>query len=166
MSKAGRPSGYTEEIAAEICLRIVRDDAKIREICALEHMPSKTTLFRWLETYPEFREQYARARSFQMECWEDDLLDIADESEYDAIEEDGKMKWNHEHINRAKTRIDTRKWVMGKRNGKYSEKRLLEHTGPGGRALSENGPTLNIITAGSNVSSTRTTDDSVSESGD
>lgn len=42
-------------------------------------MPSKTTVFRWLQSehYQAFRDQYARAREWQSESHMDDALDSA-----------------------------------------------------------------------------------------
>src|SRR5690606_9454335 len=47
VSKRGRPSDYNAHIAAEICGRIAEGQS-LREICAAEDMPSRTTVFRWL----------------------------------------------------------------------------------------------------------------------
>lgn len=42
-------------------------------------MPEKTTIFRWLEEKPLFRDQYARARSIQSELFVDLIHDISQE---------------------------------------------------------------------------------------
>ncbi len=56
--KVGRPSGYTEAIAVEICRRIAERES-LRKICADPDMPDKTTVLRWLaaEENAEFRIQ-------------------------------------------------------------------------------------------------------------
>jgi hypothetical protein len=59
----GRPSVYTAEIAAEICVRLACGES-LRAICHDETMPGQMTIYRWLsENCGGFREQYARARA-------------------------------------------------------------------------------------------------------
>jgi hypothetical protein len=53
----------------------------------------------------------------------DDIISIADDSQYDAITEDGKTITNIEHIQRDRLRVDARKWLAGKlRPKKYGDK--------------------------------------------
>ena len=55
---------------------------------------------------------------------------IADDQENDVYEdEDGREQTNHNVINRAKIRIDSRKWMLGKMNPKkYSDKIQVDTT--------------------------------------
>ncbi|RVH87752.1 hypothetical protein CN204_04265 [Sinorhizobium meliloti] len=119
----GRPSDFTQEIADTICERIA-DGESLRSICNGEDMPNKATVFRWLAVHDVFRDQYARARETQADALFDDVLAIADQydSASDAI--------NPDLIQRAKLRIDTRKWMAGKlRPKKYGDKIDVEHSG-------------------------------------
>ena len=59
--QCGRPSKYAPEMAAEICERIAEGES-LREICAGQDTPGKTTVLSWLKKHEEFRVQYARAR--------------------------------------------------------------------------------------------------------
>ena len=105
--KPGRPSSYTKEIATIICDRIA-DGEGLRAICADETMPSKPTVFRWLEANTQFRDQYARAREDQADTYADDMVHIAD------TESDPQ---------KARVRIDARKWHASKlKPKKYGEK--------------------------------------------
>ncbi len=45
--KTGRPSLYTEPLAAKICLRLAEGET-LRSICRDGAMPDKATVLRWL----------------------------------------------------------------------------------------------------------------------
>jgi hypothetical protein len=65
--------------------------------------------------YPEFREKYEIARMLQAEFWSHEILEIADDSTGDfIINEHGDRVVDHENINRARLRVDTRKWLLSK----------------------------------------------------
>ncbi len=58
--KTGRPSLYTEALAARICKRLA-DGEPLRSICRDKAMPDKATVLRWLadKAKIDFRDQYA-----------------------------------------------------------------------------------------------------------
>lgn len=118
-----RPSIYSQEIADIICERIAEGES-LRKICDADNMPNKATVFRWLASNTAFSDQYAHARESQADTLFDEVLAIADQ--YDSAAE----KQDVDHINRARLRIDARKWMAGKlRPKKYGEKLELEHGG-------------------------------------
>lgn len=118
---AGRPSDYSAALADIICDRIA-DGESLRKICNNEEMPNKATVFRWLASHQEFSDQYAKARESQADTLFDEVLAIADQ--YDSAQD----KIEVDHINRARLRIDARKWMAGKlRPKKYGDKLELEH---------------------------------------
>ncbi len=131
--KKGRSSRYTPELAAKICARLAEGET-LRSICRDVAMPSKTTLLRWLadERNVDFRDQYAHAREMQADALFDEALEIADDASGDwAVDKDGKKTLDHEHVQRSRLRVDTRKWAAGKLAPKrYGDK--LQHTGDGG----------------------------------
>lgn len=135
--KRGRPSDYTAELAAVICARIANGES-LREICAGEELPNKSTIFRWIAAHDEFRDQYARAREAQIEHWAEEIVEIADDATNDWIERQNPDGSSYdlvhtEHINRSRLRVDTRKWLMSKLAAKkYGDKVTQEHTGEGG----------------------------------
>lgn len=117
----GRPSDFTQEIADEICERLVAGES-LRAICAGDHMPHVSTVCRWLARDDAFREQYAHARDAQADTLADETLQIADRADLDPQD--------------RRVRIDTRKWLAGKLKPKrYGEKVVNEHTGADGGAL-------------------------------
>lgn len=138
-NKGGRPSGYSEKIADEICSRMIHGET-LRAICRDEHMPVRYTVFRWLDKYPEFRDHYARAREALQDYWADEIVEIADDASNDYMTiqrgEESVQVENKEVVNRSRLRIDSRKWLMSKLNPKkYGDK--IEQTIKG-----EDGPAV------------------------
>ena len=83
-------------------------------------MPGETTVRRWLRDHEEFRREYARARELQADHYADEIVKIADEC-------DSK---NGREVEKARLRIDARKWHMSKTAPKkYGERQHLEHSG-------------------------------------
>ena len=63
----------------------------------------------------------------------DEALEIADDASGDCTVRDGKKVLDHEHVQRSRLRVDTRKWAAGKlAPKKYGDRATMEHTGPGG----------------------------------
>lgn len=103
----------------------------LRSICEVDGMPSESLVRKWVIQDEAFGAQYARAREAGMEALADEILDIADSQEGDVITKlDGTKTPNHDNINRAKLRVDTRKWIMSKiAPKKYGDKLDLNHSG-------------------------------------
>lgn len=117
----GRPSSFSEQIADEICEEIATGGALHRLCAEREGWPSERTVYRWLEEHEDFRQKYARARDRQSDRMAFDTVLISDE------EPDPQ---------RAKVRIDARKWLASKlAPKKYGDKTQLEHTGENGGAI-------------------------------
>lgn len=135
---AGRPSDYSQEMADNICAQLA-EGISLRTVCLAEDMPDKSTVFRWIRSHAEFRDQYARAKEEGADAMVEEMLDIADDGSNDWMERTGKDKesigWmeNGEAISRSRLRVDTRKWIASKlRAKKYGDKIDHQHTGPGG----------------------------------
>lgn len=134
--KIGRPSDFSQEIAAEICDRLCAGES-LRTICRDDHMPACSTVFVWLSKHEAFAEQYARARDVQADAIFEEILDIADDARNDWMERRGENDagWqaNGEHIQRSRLRVDARKWMAGKlAPKKYGEKAQVEVSGKDG----------------------------------
>jgi hypothetical protein len=115
----GRPTLYTNELAAFICAEMA-SGRSLRSICGDAGMPGMTTVFRWLADNQEFREQYAQAQEQRTAAMAEEIIDIADFE-------------NEEDVQRAKLRIDTRKWLMSKMAPKkYGDRSQMELSGPQG----------------------------------
>ena len=124
----GRPSDYTAETAAEICERIAEGQS-LRRICLDDAMPGLRTVLAWLIKHQDFQLQYARARETQADVLADEINDIADDGSRDyGVDANGNRIVDHDHIARARLRVDTRKWVASKlKPRKYGDKLELGH---------------------------------------
>ena len=110
----GRPTSFTQERADTICARIAKGES-LKAICAEKGQPCETTVRQWLAGNPDFVRQYAHAREQQADFYADEIVEIAD-TEPDA--------------NRARVRIDARKWKASKMAPKkYGDRMELEHSG-------------------------------------
>ena len=113
----GRTTDYTSQLAEEICYAVSSSSHGIKKLCKLnKHWPSHDTIYRWLAMEKEFSDLYARAKRHQIEVIIDEILEIADDTSNDSVisEKDGKLIIDHEHINRSRLKIDTRKWLAAK----------------------------------------------------
>jgi hypothetical protein len=130
---AGRPTDYNQEIAARIC-GLLAQGQSLRTVCKPDDMPSTSTIFLWIQKHKEFSEQYARAKEESADALSDEILDISDNSSNDWMESNDPdntgYKLNGEAIQRARLRVDTRKWLASKlKPKKYGERVVNEHTG-------------------------------------
>ncbi len=132
----GRPSEFTQEIADKICGELA-EGRSLRSVCIPDDMPAVRTVFYWLRKYPEFLQQYARAKDESADALADEMLDIADDGSNDWMETNkpGCEGWveNGEAMQRSRLRVDTRKWIASKlKPKKYGDKVDMTHSGPGG----------------------------------
>lgn len=129
----GRPSDYTVEIADRICARLA-DGTSLRTICLSEDMPDRTTVYRWLRTNEDFRNQYACAKEDSADALMEDILDIADDGTNDWMtvrdQKTGEeyQILNKEHVARSKLRVESRKWAASKlKPKKYGDTALIKN---------------------------------------
>ena len=126
MAKNAKPdkihglSTYSEETVKKIC-ELIADGNALHQISEMEGMPGKSAIYSWLEKYPTFAEQYARAREKQADLFAAQIITIADTAT-DA--------------NIARLRMDARKWAASKMAPKkYGDRTLTEVTGADGGAI-------------------------------
>lgn len=131
---AGRPSDYSDELAKEICDAISESSKGLRRLCDdNKHWPTSQTIRNWIRANDAFCSQYARAKREQADFLVEECLEISDNAALDTLHIEGengfeKEVCNHEWINRARLRVDTRKWYASKLAPKiYGEK--IQHTG-------------------------------------
>jgi hypothetical protein len=112
----GRPSKYSDELANEICSRIA-GGLSLSKLCKMADMPNASTVFKWIGENPEFSNKYTKATTERAELMFDDMLEIADNE-------------NSEDTQRARLRVDTRKWALSKlMPKKYGDRQTVEHAG-------------------------------------
>tara|TARA_R110000822_G_scaffold122986_3_gene257308 strand:- start:1435 stop:1851 length:417 start_codon:yes stop_codon:yes gene_type:complete len=113
----GRPTDYTEDLAAEICSRIALGNS-LRAVVQMDGMPSSRTIYNWFGKYDEFVQQYARAKEDSADSRADQIEEIGDKvltGEYDPAA--------------ARVAIDAFKWTSGKHKPKkYGDKQQIETT--------------------------------------
>lgn len=122
----GRPSDFTQDLADKICEELA-EGKSLRTVCLADDMPGKATVFRWLRTNEDFRDQYTRAKQEAADALADEILDIADDGSNDYMTvkfgDEEREVLNHEALQRSRLRVDTRKFLMAKMKPKvYGEK--------------------------------------------
>ena len=102
---------------------------RILDADSLLELPSERTIFNWLNSKSlyfdaEFLQNYARAQTVRAEREFEDILAIADDQEGDVyLDEHGNQLTNHNVIQRARLRVDARKWRLAKMQPKkYGDK--------------------------------------------
>jgi hypothetical protein len=118
-----------KSLVNKICHRIEQGKSVVDAINEVGS-PTRTLFYEWLRASEEFQDKYARACLERAEKIFEECLTIADSQEGDLIMVDGKECANHDFIQRAKLRVDTRKWMLGKMNPKkYGDRQIQQHEG-------------------------------------
>jgi len=114
---------YSDELADTIC-ELIAEGKSLVSICKRPDMPGYATVMRWVKEREGFRESYQRAREDQADFLAEEMLDIADDASLDiGFTDDGKPFVRGENIQRAKLKVDSRKWLAGKlKPKKYGER--------------------------------------------
>jgi hypothetical protein len=126
-AKCGVKSIYTHELALEICRLIAEEGKTVRGICREAGMPAFRTVLDWVRQKPDFAEMYNQALRDRLDFFADQIIEIADDNANDWTQttRGGQQLTvlDHEHIQRARLRIDTRKYLMSVGNPRrYSER--------------------------------------------
>lgn len=134
--KMGRPTLYTEELADLICDKIASSSWGVHRICVNNaDLPDSTSVYLWLNKYPDFSRKYLQAKASQAHVLADECIEIADDTSDDIKidPETGMEVCNTDFIARARLKIDTRKWMAGrlapKIYGKLAEEPSKEKDG-------------------------------------
>jgi hypothetical protein len=114
-SRTGRPSSYSDDIAARIC-DAISDGALLATVCEAPDMPSKTTVHRWRNDRPDFRAAYARAREAWSEHYAELIVKISMDASNDFLwDKNGNpIGINYPNVQRATLAVNTFKWLVGK----------------------------------------------------
>lgn len=116
---------YTTELGQKVCAAMVEAESgknSLRAVCTKPGMPSRATVYRWLDEQPEFAEMYGKATTMRAHGYMDEIVDIADEV---AADKDAVQK--------AKLKIYAREKYAAKIAPRiYGEKITQELVGAGG----------------------------------
>jgi hypothetical protein len=128
----GAPTTFNSHIGTVICIRIAEGES-LRQILKDEGMPAQSTVYEWLLRFPDFSEQYTRAREEQADTLADEIIAIADEQPEIIAVVDKKTGALIEHkldgafLQWQKNRIEARKWTAMKlKPKKYGDRVALE----------------------------------------
>lgn len=107
------------EVQEAILRRIVEGDS-VNSICKADDMPTKGTVFRWLNESDDFRTGYHLAKALYAETLFEEALEIADAAPPMIVTQMAdnvtEIRVDNGAVQHAKLRIDTRKWACGKLN--------------------------------------------------
>ena len=104
-----RPTSYSAERAQPILDRLANGES-LAAICGEGDAPGTSTVARWREAFPEFRDAYERARQTGLDVIADDILRIADE-------EPGTLQsgaTDSGAVAHQRLRFDARRWYLSK----------------------------------------------------
>lgn len=111
-----RQTIFTEELAEAICDRLVNGES-LRQICADEAMPNRSTVLRWMAADEAFAAKCARARVLQSDLMDDLVLDTANAC-------------TPETANADRVKISAYQWRAAKLEPKkYGDKTETTHVG-------------------------------------
>jgi hypothetical protein len=111
----GRPSEYTVEQADSLCAWVA-EGRSLRSWCRQNDRDAQT-VYRWLRENKDFHTRYARAHEDRADSLADEIVEIADESQFGTLEQ----------IQAARLRVDTRKWIAAKlRPSRWGEQQAVE----------------------------------------
>jgi hypothetical protein len=102
---------FSDELAASICAMLA-EGKSLRRVLKEPGMPAMSTVFVWLQNYPSFTEQYARAKEESADALADDIIDLAERVERGEVDP-----------NAARVSLDAKKWSASKlKPKKYGDK--------------------------------------------
>jgi hypothetical protein len=76
---------YSDQIADQICERLIEGES-MRQICSSKGFPSRASILRWMDEFPDFEAKCARARVLQADLMDDRVLEVANNVESGALE--------------------------------------------------------------------------------
>lgn len=128
--KQGGQTKYTKAAALRVCA-VMANGGSMREAAQAEGV-DPSTILNWKRLYPEFAQQYARARESGFTLLAERLLELPHEAHMAAQDPvTGKQR-----IEACRFEADTIKWQLCKMLPKvYGDKQQVEMSGPDGSPL-------------------------------
>lgn len=114
----------TDDMRVAIC-EFIAGGGNLDTLCTREDFPSRSTVYKWLTEFPEFSNDYERARAKRADSRSDRI---------DAYTRDMLSKIITPE--QCRVAIDAEKWQAGKENGRrYGDSSRHEHTGADGQPI-------------------------------
>lgn len=138
---------YDIENTFKQILLSIEEGNSLRTTLKREGMPSSTAFYEWIDNDEQKAVHYARACEKRADAIFEEILDIADDASNDftlADIGDGIQieKFNSEHVQRSRLRVDARKWMAGKMNPKkYGDKTDITS---GGEKIQSSTPNIKV----------------------
>lgn len=116
----GRPTMYSDELAARICREVATSTDGLEKICADNaDFPNPKTIYGWRLDIEDFSKKYDAAKRLQADLLASEIMNIADDSSRDTITKMNSQGEEYEVANtewvaRSRLRVDTRKWIASK----------------------------------------------------
>lgn len=118
---AGRPTDYSEEVAASIC-EWLASGRSLRAYCRQDGTPDLSTITRWIVRHDEFRKQYVQAREAAGYAHADGIVEVVELLRESGIDPQS-----------AKAMLDGLKWAAERMAPKtHSPRQDISHTSPDG----------------------------------
>lgn len=112
-----RPTDYNEQLAEEICERVIM--RPLHQVAKDADMPCESAIYLWLKDRPSFMEKYTRAREIRA---------FRRAESADQVTED--MRNGLIDASMARVELDKIKWQAGRENSRaFSDKVGIEHSG-------------------------------------
>lgn len=134
----GRPSTYSEEIAAAICERMANGES-LREICSEDAFPPESTVRGWaVDDVDGFSARYTRATQIRAAKLFDEIVEIADTqksgvkttTKTDAEGNESVDVVEADMLEHRRLQVDARKWVVARMHPKmYGDRQDVAHSG-------------------------------------
>ena len=133
MAKRGGPPKKNDQVIDEILEKISEGRSLVGILKSKKEYPAYVNFMRWIEADEELRKRYAKAKEEQADYLAEQLLEIADDGKNDWMQtndpDNPGYRFNNEHYQRSRLRVDTRKWIASKlKPKKYGEKLELDAT--------------------------------------
>jgi hypothetical protein len=120
----------TEDLLTQIFERVANGES-LNKICSEPGMPARKSFYEWVAQDETVLRRYEFAMTMRADTYAEQTIEISDDSRADKyIDENGREVTNHEVVNRARLRVDARKWYASKlAPKKYGDKVVNEHQG-------------------------------------
>jgi hypothetical protein len=141
---------YSQEDKTEIIKKVlfeIENGLSLRKAILKLNIVSRDTFNEWLKEDKNVSDQYARSCEERADSIFEEIIEIADDSSNDFVLTDvgdGMQveRFNSEHVQRSRLRVDARKWMLGKmQSKKYGDK--MDVTS-GGEKLQNSSPNIKV----------------------
>lgn len=132
------PIRYSDKVVNKINKRLQGGES-VAEICRDKDMPDKSVFYDWLRKHDGLMDEYKLSKIIGIEALVDEMMEIANDTSNDFVMTDKGPRFNSEHVQRSRLRIDTIKWVATKLVPRlYGETKHIEISGDVGiKALTD-----------------------------